>query len=238
MKATRRTNLDGRVEVMLEDLFYNKEFIQETEELRKKYGIPRRGYKEFNKYFNFLKNEKEEVDKNKFNLYARINGDMLLLALKNGVSPHYAYWLESFFALDYNYKGFEPRIPFDKQRDISICGLTCGLINPDLSKGYIKLAIFPGASIRSIKKFLDENSVAIKKALADQEHLVKIKDVRKVGDRDKARILELSDEKKINSAGIYLGGEPAPKCLDGIEADQIKKIITEERRKRKIRENR
>jgi hypothetical protein len=85
---------------------------------------------------------------------------------------------------------------------------------------------------------LSENWEFIESMLKVREDTFgKTPSVRKVGSRDRLSILKLADNKKINSSGIWIGGETRPECLMGIHADQIKKIITEERRKRRIREN-
>ena len=242
MKTKKEDTLDEHLELTLEKIFYcDKFFIKEIIKLRMLFKLPLDGYKTFDEYFNFLEKESALVDEDKSYLHTRITLEMFVLADSEGLPYYYAYWFEGFFALGKNYKKIELRLPFGMQREFSIIGATCGLMTPDLKNGNIKLAIFPGASIRSIKSFLDKHSELINTTLEKQSRLGMFKPVRKSNKRNYDEIFERSKAGEFTSLGEWipgrkLGPEHRPECIKNIGPERIVEIISQERKKEKIKQ--
>jgi hypothetical protein len=228
-------------EITLERFFHNVSLVKDIQSYRKKIGVPVLGFNDFWEYFHFLGKE------NGSTLYFdKIKPYTLKISKKYGVPSNFMYWIEAFLVLDFNYDSFEPWLPFteDKQRDNIAQSTTCSLdilFDEPYKKDYIVLKIYPGATQNSVKDFITENWRFMNSILKEKMSLGKTTQVRKVTQRDKLKILELADKKEIDSYGVWHSSEKStlevrPDCIEGIGPEQIKKIIVEERRKRKIHE--
>lgn len=216
----------------LEKLFYNKKFYDEIRAFRNVIGIPPNGFKTFTKYYKYL--EKVGLDFH----FSKIEPFALKIIYRYGFPSNYAYWAEAFLALGYYYEDFQVRVPFHRQRVYSVYGKDVALDTAAMGDGQVNLVIFPGATLNSVIDFVRENMKFIGLVLEAKENQGKAPAVRNVGQRDRLQILKLSELKEINSTGawIFTGKRDYPACLKGIGPEQIKKIIAEERRKKKLRE--
>lgn len=232
------------LEKVLSDLFYNKQFIEKIKLLRKEAGIPENGYETFLEYYDHMKRDSEDKARNR---YFIIDPGTIKLAVEYKL-PYslYSYWIEAFLALDFNYKDFCVNIPYNSPRDYFVYGINTTLDTSEMRDGRMSLHIFPGASLNSAKDFLQENWGFINAMLETYSQRGKAPVVRERNKRDRAKILELAERKELSNTGVWVPGKgmsraeranAIPDCIKGLGTDQIKKIIAEEKRKKKIREH-
>lgn len=231
--ASRSKQLD----IILEKLFYNKEFINDIKILRKATKIPEDGFKTFHEYYNYMVRDKSSK---RVQHYYTVLPETIKIAVKNKL-PYapYSYWIEAFMALGFNYKEFDVNTPYNSPREHFVYGASTTLDTSDMRDGKISLHIFPGASLNSTKDFLQENWGFINEMLEIYSENGKTPAVREKNKRDRLQILTLAEIGEINNAGQWLPmrirKQEYPNCIKDIGPDQIKKIITEEKRKKKMR---
>lgn len=242
MKLKNKKIRDNQLELNLEKLFYHDEsFLQEIKHFRNQFGLPEKGYETFDEYFDFMSDTKNAEDNSKLILYMQIESAMVNYSNKKGFPWNYSYYIESFLILGYKYKTFETRLPFHREREFSIYGPTCALDTRDIiNDDRINLAIFPGASKRSILDFVEEHWKFIESSLKRRESTGgKVKSVRKSNKRDNDEIYARYKNGEFTSLGEWKPGiknpEKRPKCLHKIYPERILKIITEQKRKEKLR---
>lgn len=241
-QADKRVVREGQLERTLDKIFYNKKFIEEIAQFRADVGIPAGGFKTFAEYSKYLK--KDLHGKHLF--ITKIVPKTFQMSYDYGPLPTiYAYWIEAFLALGFNYKEFFPETPYPSPREHFVYGASTTLDIQHMRDGYISMHIFPGATFNSIRDFLGEYRGFIESMLEVAAHKGKAPAVRKVNSRDRAQILELAEREEIDSTGVWLPGleeagmeveSKRPDCIKGIGTDQIRKIIAEEKRKKEIKE--
>lgn len=232
----KRIRRAGQLERALEKLFYNEAFIEEIKTLRAEVGIPPNGFKRFSEYYKYM----EKDLKNKTYVHFRkITPQVFGFALKYGLPSNYAYWIEAFLALGFNYSKFDTSTPFNYPREFMAYGVSVALNIQSEKEDHVNLSIFPGASLNATSDFLREHWSFIETILESRTFHGKAPAVRKVGSRDRKKILELAENGEIDSAGVWTAwgkGNERPECITGISTDQIKHIVSDERRKKRIRE--
>jgi len=245
-RRDKRAVREGHVSLALDKLFYNKKFVTDVIELRKKIGIPETGFSEFKEYYSFLLND---WNTHRGNYQVHVRADFFKLGNKYGYPTNFVDWIEAFIALGYNYKKFRLDLPFTYHRELNIATADCALVLPTSDKDeYVSLQIYPGAKQSAIKDFLGENWAVIKKVLSAREKLGKApavrKTVMKVDAARKKEIYRLLKKGEIDSTGSWTGisellgperEQAKPKAIQGLSNAYIKKICTEEARKDKLR---
>ena len=235
----KKKQVEDRYFIAIEKLFDNVKFAEEIKSFRVKVGIPENGYKTFEEYYTFLKTG--DIKEKHILHLVTIVPFLFNLSIKYKYPSNHVYWVEAFFALGYNYKKFENQIPFHRQREYFIYGPTCNLDISDLSDDHMNLAIYPGATLNSIRDFLSENWGFIETMLKVREDTFgKTPSVRKSKQDDIAKIVELADKGELNSSGIYVPkikdkSIQEPDCIINIKQDQRKRRVVQGRKTKKIR---
>jgi hypothetical protein len=225
---------------MLEEVFYNKIFIQKVEKIRKKIGIPVEGLA-FGKSETYY-NQDSFPQLKKFNKY--IKTESSTLAKEYQIPEICSRFIEAFILLDFDYELFSW---YDKSEDVRIVDYGCAL---RVHKGYFSIDIFPGCTLNTIKDFLEnyifnkeeifegetgEHKKSVSRMNTEMNRVIPFKPRKLRPTQKYLDILKLFDAKKINSLGEWKSDESKPECIRDIGLDHIKKIIIEEKRRRKIR---
>jgi hypothetical protein len=144
----------------------------------------------------------------------------------------YAYWIEGFLWIDF------------------MCALYMGVLDARMIPGhgyaaiprgknkndYVDFRIYDGASIKGFLRFIKRFSFLLEDSSGENK---KLPQVRKTNIARNAEIFILYKDKKLNMDGVWYDHDShnksdRPKCIRGISADSIRKIIIEERRKEKM----
>jgi len=214
---------------MLEKLFFDKTFIDEVEKFRIQQKIPVFGFRTVESYDRYIKKHQEQKK-----VFEKKGNEMARERKLPGV---YAYWIEAFLWIDF------------------MCALYIGGLGGRMIPGhgyaiarstnpkddYVEFRIYRGASIKGFLRFIKQFSFIVEDSYHHPKGIetFKLPQVRKTNNARNSEIFKLYKEGKVDMDGVWHerdahSKEDRPKCIRGLSADSIRKIVIEERRKEKI----